>query len=341
MAPAPLRYVTYAESAEEPNVVVDGSPNAATVLTVSHWPGMPVPPGCEADTSAEMVLRYLDRGGDLHAGAAVVTNNHYDQDGVAGIYALVQPDDALRRRGQVADLARAGDFAVFADRSSARLSMALGRLADRDRTPLEGLARDHGEACGQLYRAALERLPRWFDDPEVCRSLWADEDAELDAGLAALASGAVTVTEQPELDLAVVTLPVTGRSGGQRFVGRRFDGVHPMALHGATDRTVILVIDPGEGRHRLTCRYEGWVQYRSRPIRPRVDLRPLAERLIGLDAGSGAAWTASGPDDLMPELGPRTDGPPSGLDPPVLVAAVADHLRTAAPAWDPYGAPVG
>jgi hypothetical protein len=341
MAPAPLRYVPYTEAAGEPNVVVDGSPNPATVLTISHWPGMPVPPGCAADTSAEMVLRYLDRGAGLHAGATAVTNNHFDQDGVAGIYALVDPDDALRRRDQVADLARAGDFAVFRDRSSARLSMALGRLADRDRTPLEDLSTNHGEACGQLYRAALEALPGWFDDPERCRSLWADEDAELDAGLAALATGAVAIDEHAALDLAVVTLPLTGRSGGQRFVGRRFDGIHPMALHGATDRTVILVIDPAEGRHRLTCRYEGWVQYRSRPIRPRVDLRPLAARLSGLEPAGGAGWIATAPDDLMPELAPGTDGPASSLDPPVLVAAVADHLRTAAPAWDPYAAPAG
>ena len=31
--------------------------------------------------------------------------------------------------------------------------------------------------------------------------------------------------------------------------------------------------------HRLECRYETWVMYRSRPLAPRPDLRELARRL--------------------------------------------------------------
>ncbi len=101
MAPSTLRFVPYEETGDVANIVVDGSPNAGTVLVVSHWPGLPTPPHCAADTSAEMVFRYLDRGADLHQGARVVTNNHFDQDGLAGVYALLCPDGALRRRTQL------------------------------------------------------------------------------------------------------------------------------------------------------------------------------------------------------------------------------------------------
>lgn len=67
-----MRFVAY-DAATDANVVVDGSPNDATVLTLSHWPGMESPPTTWADTSAEMVLRYLDTGADLHGDADVVT----------------------------------------------------------------------------------------------------------------------------------------------------------------------------------------------------------------------------------------------------------------------------
>ncbi|MGH9137748.1 MAG: DUF6687 family protein [Acidimicrobiales bacterium] len=331
----PLRYEPYDETVGTANVVVDGSPNAGTVLTVSHWPGMPTPPGCAADTSAEMAFRYLDRGADLHDTATVVTNNHFDQDGLAGLYALVAPHHAVLRRRQLEDLAAAGDFAVYADRSSARLSMAVAALGDPSRSPVRDLPDEYADACTLLYRTALELLPGWLDDAESCQSLWGDEDAELEAGLAAVASGAVTIDEDIELDLAVVTLPPAGRSSGHRFVGRRFAGVHPMALHRATHRSTILTIDPADGRHQLVCRYEGWVQFRSRPIRPRVDLRPLADRLTATETG-GAVWRATSPADLMPELQTLATGPASSLDPPDLRAAVADHLRQAPPAWDPY-----
>lgn len=335
MPTTPLRYAAHPDASEVANVVVDGAPNAGTVLIVSHWPGMPTPPGCAADSSTQMVFRYLDRGADLHRGAGVVTNDHFDQDGLAGLYALVDPDDALRRRAQLEGLAAAGDFAVAPDRASARVSMAVAALADDDRSPLDHLPEDYGERCGVLYEAGLARLPSWLDDPDRCRELWAEEDAELDAAGDALASGAVTIEERPDLDLAVVT-PTTGvRTAGHRFAGRVFAGIHPIALHAATDRTTILVLDPADGRHHLTCRYEGWVQFRSRPIRPRVDLRPLATRLDAAEPG-GARWTATPPGDLTPELWTAADGPASELGPDALVDLVTRHLADAPPAWDPY-----
>ena len=335
MAGRPLRFEPYDETPDVSNVVVDGAPNAGTVLTISHWPGTAAPPLCEADTSAQMAFLYLDRGADLHGDAVVVTNNHFDQDGLAGVYSLVNPVDGLARRGQLEDLAAAGDFAVFVDRASARVSMALAALADPSTSPVKDLPVDYGELCAVLYRSALEVLPAWLDNPDCCRDLWAEEDEELDAAIAALASGAVTIEEDAELDLAVVTLPAAARSSGHRFVGRRFNGIHPMALHAATDRTSILTVDTSNGRHELTCRYEGWVQYRSRLLRPRVDLRSLAGKLTAEETG-GAVWQATPPSDLTPQMNTVPTGRPSAIDPPVLVAAVKQHLLGAPAAWNPY-----
>ena len=332
-----LRFESYDATVSTPNVVVDGSPNPATVLTVSHWPGSPVPPGCAADTSAQMALLYLDRGADLHGDAALVTNNHFDQDGLVGVYALTNPEDAMRRRRQLEDVAAAGDFATCDHRSSARLSMAVAALADPARSPIEDLPEDYPEACALLYRTGLDLLPAWLDDPETCRPLWIDEDAELEAGLAAIASGSVSIEERAEIDLAVVTLRGTGRSTGHRFTGRSFCGVHPIALHRATARSTILIVDVTRGRHRVTCRYEGWVQLANRRVRPRVDLRPLADRLTAAEEGA-ARWHAAAPGDLTPEMGTVADGPPSSLDPTLLTAMLAEHLMTSPPAWDPYSA---
>ncbi len=43
-----MRFVAYHRLEGEPNVIVDGSPTAGTVLTVTHWPGYP-PPAPVAD----------------------------------------------------------------------------------------------------------------------------------------------------------------------------------------------------------------------------------------------------------------------------------------------------
>ena len=150
MTTSPLRYAAYDDAGRQPNVVVDGAPNDGTVVVLSHWPGLPTPPDCEADSSTQMVFRYLDRGADLHGDVALVTNNHFDQDGLAGIYALVDPADALRHRDLLEGLAAAGDFAATTDRHAARLSMAVAALADPSRSPLGPFPPRYGDACAAV-----------------------------------------------------------------------------------------------------------------------------------------------------------------------------------------------
>ena len=50
-----MRYDDYEASRSTPNIVVDGSPNESTVLTLTHWPGIPAPAGLARDLSADNV----------------------------------------------------------------------------------------------------------------------------------------------------------------------------------------------------------------------------------------------------------------------------------------------
>jgi len=131
------RFVGYDESLAVPNIVVDGSPNEATVLTLTHWPGLVQPAGTDVDTSAEMTFAYLDEPLD-HEPAVVVTNNHFDQDGAVGLFCLIDPTAALAHRGLLVDLARAGDFGTYRYRNAARASMTLSAFADPVRSPVVG-----------------------------------------------------------------------------------------------------------------------------------------------------------------------------------------------------------
>jgi hypothetical protein len=326
-----LRFRPYGELADVPNVVVDGSPTPATTLTLSHWPGTPSPGAdLEDDLSAQMALRYVAGSARLHGAAEAVTNNHFDQDGLVSIFALADPEAALARRPALEDLAAAGDFATYARRDSARASMAISAFTDGDRSPFGPLPADYGDLTAHLYSEALPRLAELIDDVDRYRALWADEDAQLTESQAAVATGAVAVEEHADVDLAVVTVHGSDRWAGHRFGGRRYEGVHPMAIHGATACNALLLV--GDGLCRFTYRYETWVQYRSRPMRPRADLQPLADALTAAD---DVAWTADAVNELTPEVQP-VDPAASSLAPDAVVAAVVDHLRTAPPAFDPY-----
>jgi len=333
----PLRYQPYEATETVPNVVVDGSPNAATELTLSHWPGLRAPVGAThdlaADLSAQMAFRYVDFATSLHGSAAVVTNNHFDQDGLISMYALSRPSDALRRRALLEDVAAAGDFATFRDRRAARLSMSIAAYADRTRSPLAPLPTDYGQTCAVLYSELLGRLPALVDRLDDHRSLWQDEDRELTDSQAALAGGDVVIEEHAAVDLAVVTMSDAAAGwSGHRFAGRQFDGIHPMALNNATDRFALLLVRGR--RYCFTYRYETWVQYRSRRPRLRVDLSPLAAELTSREAGN-TTWQADPVGELTPQLRPVDDAE-SSISSDDLVMLIVEHLNNAPAAWNPY-----
>ena len=163
------------------------------------------------------------------------------------------------------------------------------------------------------------------------RDLWGDEDAQLTASEKAISNGVVTIEEVPEVGLAVVTIPELEPSRrGHRFAGESFEGVHPMALNNSTSCLRLLMVHGR--RYQFVDRYETWVQFRSRPTRRRVDMRPLADRLSENESGS-ATWTASAPGSLTPTLRVVEE---STLASGVVREMVVSHLRVALAAWDPY-----
>jgi hypothetical protein len=326
----PLRFVPYHLLDDTPNVVVDGSPTASTRLTLSHWPGSPTPVELLDDLSAQIAFRALDRPA-LFDGVDLVSNNHFDQDGLMSAYALVEPEAALARREQVIDVASAGDFATFTNRDSMRVSMAIAAMDDPERSPLDASVHTGGymEQCGRLYEATLELVTAMLDDPQSVRHLWQDEDAHLDESLAAIDGGAVSLTEHPDIDLAVCVVPDDWSARiASRFTVSQRAAVHPAAIHNRT--SCMRIVTSQGGHHRLECRYETWVMYRSRPLEPRPDLRVLANRL---DAVEGRpVWHADAPGSLTPVL--DSSGTKLSLD--RFLAEASDFLRDAPPAWDPF-----
>lgn len=326
----PLRFVPDHLTAGIPNVVVDGSPNADTVLTLSHWPGMPTPPELRDDLSAQIAFRALAQPSRFE-GVDAVTNNHFDQDGLAGIFTLTHPDLATGHRDLLIDIARAGDFGTYESRHAARLAMAIAALDDDDRSPLpsDTLSLPYPQRCAALYEWALPRLGDVLSDPAAWHDLWRDEDAHLEESLAAIRAALVTIDDHPAVDLAVVHVPESwSQRGTHRFTQRWDEAVHPMAINCSTDRFRVMLIQGH--RYRVELRYESWVMFMSRPVLPRPDLRDLAVELNELEPG-GARWQADRPGALTPKLS-LVDDVESGLPPAGFVSAVERFLAQAPPA---------
>src|SRR5207237_7445514 len=127
-----------------------------TALTLSHWRGSGSPEELAADLSTQIAFRYLDRP-DLRVDVEAVSNNHFDEDGLCGIYAVLNPDEALARRALIEDVAGPGDFEIYRDRKAVRIAFALKAYADEDRSPLgaDVFAQSYPKQSAALYEETL------------------------------------------------------------------------------------------------------------------------------------------------------------------------------------------
>ncbi len=94
MLPCRHRYMPCAEAATGPNIVIDGALNDNAVLSLSHWPKSGTPWPLKADTSVAIVFNYLNSQ-EWHRDVEVVTNDHFDEDGLIGLFCMIEPDFAL------------------------------------------------------------------------------------------------------------------------------------------------------------------------------------------------------------------------------------------------------
>lgn len=333
--PCRHRFVPYRQAALAPNIVIDGTPNDNTALPLSHWPKSGTPWELKADTSVEVVFNYLDSR-DRHIGVEPVTNDHFDEDGMIGLWCMIHPEAALEQRELLCDASRAGDFGTYRDRRAARIAFTISRLVDTELSPwgAETFPEDYPDYCVLVYGRLLEMFADILGDLDGHRALWADEDALLSASEAALEGGEATIEEIAGVDLAVVRVPADWpERPAHRFTQQRQVMIHPMAVHNRTDCNRIATIS-GD-RISFSYRYESWVQMVSQRPPARVDLAPLAGELSARE-GAGRTWNFDGVAQITPVLAP-VDGR-SSLGESVFLETLQTALAQGAPAWDSYDA---
>jgi hypothetical protein len=311
-----MQYVPYHKLGKEPNVIVDGQANDSTVLTLSHWPNSHTPAELKDDLSAQIVFRYLANTAKspLPSGI-VVSNNHFDEDGLISLYSMLNPQAAAEEQSSLVDIASAGDFGTFKDRESARISFVLSAWANPELSPLNQavFARPYPEVTAILYEELLVRLPKIIQKIDNLRRYWQEEDSFLDTTEEAISSGLITLEEIPEIDLLVVQVqdikfPYITRERCPSWIS---SVLHPMALHNLTERMRVLVMQ-GQ-RYELYYRYETWVDFVSRPLAKRLDLSRLAKSLSAMENGRGR-WHFNGNDEIIARLR-LVDGHESRIQP--------------------------
>src|SRR5258705_6671183 len=121
-----MRFEYYNSGLEDvPKLSVDGTVHNGNLF--SHWQGNQTPAELKADTSTEIALNLVaaPNRNEFTRGIELVTNNHFDTDGVLSVWTVLTGERALELREQLIPAAEAGDFSEFRNEAAVRASIVI------------------------------------------------------------------------------------------------------------------------------------------------------------------------------------------------------------------------
>jgi len=279
-----------------PKLSVDGTVDHA--VHFSHWQGNQTPAELKADTSTEIVLNLVSSPNRIEftQGIDLVTNNHFDTDGVLSVWTALAGERALDLSNRLIPAAEAGDFSEFSSAAAVRASIAI-QGADQ---PIPGEASFSPLACqlageqvtdeARAYELVLPEVESLLTKTDEYESLWRGPWERIARAIESFERGSSSVTESPDGSLSLVTLApeVFGASG--------FDPKQHTAPFTAISRyangALFLIATPMQNgwAYRIDYPYYSWAETVVRPCIPRRDFSRLLTELNELENERAGLW---------------------------------------------------
>src|ERR1700730_17119559 len=280
-----MRFKFYDEQlAAVPKLSIDGTVDNA--IHFSHWKGNRTPASVKADTSTEIALNLVAAPNreELTGGIDLVTNNHFDTDGVLSVWTVLTCERALELRDKWIAAAEAADFSELSTQEAVRASIVIqGSESAIDEDGGSPLARQlAGEPVtddARAYELVLPHVEKVLTRTNDYASLWCDPWNRIATALDSFAKGRSRVDEDREAKISLVTLaPEIFSSGG--FKPTRHSAPFTAISHHARGE-VFLIATPLDGgwAYRIDYPYYSWAETIVRPPIERRDFSSLTNRL--------------------------------------------------------------
>lgn len=290
-----MRFEYYSEAiADAPKLSVDGTVDHA--IHFSHWKGNQTPASVKADTSTEIALNVVaaPNRDELTRGIELVTNNHFDTDGVLSVWTMLNGERALELRDNLIPAAEAGDFCELSTEDGVRASIVIqgsDSPIDDCGSPLaQKLAGEPVEEDARAYDLVLPHVERVITRTAEYEPLWRDAWQRIEAALDSFAKRTSYVEEIDEIKLSVVTLApeIFGPSG---FIPGSHSAPLTAISHHAHGELFLIVTPLDRGwAYRIDYPYYSWAETVVRPPIVRRDLSELMKQLNDLEKNSSASW---------------------------------------------------
>jgi hypothetical protein len=278
-----------------PKLSVDGTVDNS--IHFSHWEGNRTPAEVKADTSTEIALNLVasPNRSKLTEGIELVTNNHFDTDGLMSVWTVLNGERALDHRESLIAAAEAGDFSEFNSEQGVRASIVIqgSDQAGSNNESGSPLARQLAgedvdeERSYELLLPQVEHILTHTDDYE---SLWRTAWEQIAKAIDSFEAGHSRVEEFSESKISLVTL------APDIFINSGFSPTRHSPPFTAISRYahghLFLIGTPvADGWvYRLDYPYYSWADTVIRPKINRRNLGPILKQLNELENGREGSW---------------------------------------------------
>lgn len=293
-----MRFEFYNSGLENvPKLAVDGT--VGNSIHFSHWQGNETPAEVKADTSTEITLNVVasPNRDALTKGIELVTNNHFDTDGVLSVWTMLHGERALELRDKLIPAAEAGDFSEFTNETAIRTSIAIQGsdqpvTADENGSPLANqLAGGAFDDDARAYELVLPHVERLLTRTGEYENLWRRPWRQIETSIDSFERGASTVQDFSDAKLSLITVArdIFGPAG---FDPARHAAPFTAISRYAKGQLFLIAIPFQQGwAYRIDYPYYSWAETVVRPRIERRNFASLLPRLNELESGGAGEWS--------------------------------------------------
>jgi hypothetical protein len=269
-----------------PKLSVDGT--VSNSIHFSHWEGNETPSSVKADTSTEIALNLVasPQRTELTRGIELVTNNHFDTDGVLSVWTVLAGERALELREKLIPAAEAGDFSEFPNEAAVRASIVIQgsdqpNADDESGSPLAGyLAGANVDDEARAYELVLPEVEHVLTRTNDYEHLWRSAWEKVAKAIESFERGASRVEEFKDAGLSLVFLaPEVFSANG--FNPTRHAAPYTAISHYAKGQLFLITTPLNAGwAYRIDYPYYSWAET---IVRPRITRRDFTQLLTQLN----------------------------------------------------------
>lgn len=292
-----MRFEFYHSGLDDvPKLSVDGT--VSNSVHFSHWQGNETPAQLKADTSTEIALNLIaaPNKNELTRGIELVTNNHFDTDGVLSVWTVLTGERALELREKLVPAAEAGDFSEFSNEQAVRASIAIQGSdqptpGDESGSPLAcQLAGEPVDDEARAYDLVLPEVERLLIRTDDYEPLWSSAWERIETAIDSFERGASQVATFDDGALSLITLApdVFSPSG---FDPTRHAAPYTAISCYARGRLFLIATPLKRGwAYRIDYPYYSWAETVIRPRIVRRDFSQLLTTLNQLEPEGEGVW---------------------------------------------------